>query len=1737
MTLPGKYPPVDPRRAPELRRVLLRDTAAMAAFWQGAFEGKGADRALIEIASRLFEESTSRLDKTPERDALAFFETFDFAPPLPKSAKGHVVFALKDDRSTPVEIATRSPLEIAARIGVGENAEIGKAPFETTQPMRIQPGRIAVVASVDPANDKIELAPDAVSTLEPDLEQRPQYTLQAAASGTSDVIAITPPAGLGPGDTLRVEMKAEPPKFLKIVEVSEDGRCQLAAQIGGAGVAQNTVRRITRQTSFDITAMPNLQEHGFYIGDKDLLNVEEPADITLKFDRTSVASALIAANVRFQIYGTRKDDITQNGDDPEPQWYDLVPLAGPGDDLVLRKAWNGTVDELKLSEDQEESARYIRIVPQGLLNSDAADSLIAETKGFRELTMGVKTRLPKGASDDTISQIAHNGAPLSLASPFNPFGAEPQRFDIFSVAAPEALTKRGATARLKFDMLDATVLSMKASTRSDVRHLFGLSRNGRLQVVDLSGANPIIRQISGPAGGDGSIDERFDPVGSFDAVPLDFAAGDISHDLVVATTQNGQSYVGVIQFDKTPGPADEPIQRVGDWQKLPDIEVNGLGQTPDGSPERPGLALLPHQVSNTEIQAELIAETSLKFYAIQIDRGGVPDPAGWVAVHEKGAGFAARLAPNVQRIEDSEFPNAANNHNAPWNRRGVLTTDAQGAIWRLARSGGQFVLHEVDTTPGNSTSLAGLIYNAGTELAVARVGNGRLQLVELALNNFGTAGVALAGPEIKAADGPVTALVALGSNAEEDQQPRVYAYTQGGAAGTLYCWDPEARTQQVIDIAGGRTVGVDQKVLPVFASARPFTGAVGNLPVLVMGGTQQKIFTYTPETVGVIGQVDWVPFRNVPNDLSDFAHAVRRRNQLTTEIEILTTGDAAFTRVGYVAGDPLNDDDDAIYAIGVGTDWAAPVEILTAANAAERAGVIDNSDVLTQDDGQAHGLLDDDLIFVSTTGDPPFNVFRVSVIDPDSVTLIAASDMTAAQFSDSLDDIGRNVTIQWRKADVAELAPADSALFHETLLIAAEPGITGFGGVIDQGGTPHELIVPDPRGVVLPGFSSVLVNGWTNAVPPNFASVPVLERAGQALSVVPVEVAARYANPQLSWEYFNGQGWKRLAVGFTDQTSNFAVSGEVSFTVPDDLSLVEIGGQEDFWIRARLVGGDYGQPKYIVTTVGPEQTITVDKSHMRPPEIARLSAAFHLPAELRPGVLVARNNRNDIDVTDANGVDGARLTAFQGVFQAPLTPHQGDLGLTPGLAILIGLTRRLATGSVSLLVKVDEGPPADAVQISVLGSDNRWTKASLTGPDPTHGLMLSGLLEFQLPVEPGQMRLLGKSLFWLRLDLKPGAELPRIKGLWLNGAPVGQSTSIRQELVGSILGEPKERFALLNTPVLPDTIELRLREDLSAEQVAKLRNFRGERAVLTDVANVPGTWVLWDRVDRLADQPSDARVYLADAAGNLQFGNGENGLMPTAGANKIRAFAYAQGGMRVETQAFAPAGATGSVEALERVLAPISIAGGRDLPGDAELVERIPDTLRHAGQGLSLADIEAMARDADNEIVHVRAFAPTGPGAKITIAVLARGKSRTPVYSRASRMALQRVLAARMSDAFGPDCLAVLSAPILSLEVDIKLIARDGQGAALDAAASEKMRDFLHPSIGGPAGNGWPPGRPIYETDIRRALMHLPGLDRIGAILIQRKGKVPYATTIGGTEVIGVTDTRDIRIVLTEGAP
>lgn len=71
--------------------------------------------------------------------------------------------------------------------------------------------------------------------------------------------------------------------------------------------------------------------------------------------------------------------------------------------------------------------------------------------------------------------------------------------------------------------------------------------------------------------------------------------------------------------------------------------------------------------------------------------------------------------------------------------------------------------------------------------------------------------------------------------------------------------------------------------------------------------------------------------------------------------------------------------------------------------------------------------------------------------------------------------------------------------------------------------------------------------------------------------------------PIISWEYWNGNGWRLLSpspsASATKREKNDVTITSFNFECPFDIEKCSVNGSENYWIRIRLVSGDYGKMK------------------------------------------------------------------------------------------------------------------------------------------------------------------------------------------------------------------------------------------------------------------------------------------------------------------------------------------------------------------------------------------------------------------------------------------------------------------------------------------------------------------------------------------------------------------------------
>ncbi len=614
---------------------------------------------------------------------------------------------------------------------------------------------------------------------------------------------------------------------------------------------------------------------------------------------------------------------------------------------------------------------------------------------------------------------------------------------------------------------------------------------------------------------------------------------------------------------------------------------------------------------------------------------------------------------------------------------------------------------------------------------------------------------------------------------------------------------------------------------------------------------------------------------------------------------------------------------------------------------------------------------------------------------------------------------------------------------------------------------------------------------------------------------ISVEGAVIENEPKLAWEYFDGEGWRSLELEDDPNVDpnvdprHFLGSGDIVFTVPDDLAMGEVAGQEDYWIRTRLAGGDFGRPTYPLEFVDGQFVIGIDIDSVLPPEITSIEATFESVESTQVEHLLVKNNLDFRNYTQASQVENANFELLEDAnkLNGYLSLDQQETRLSQK-ALYFGFNKPFDISPLSIFIDAEEQDKKIDISFEILGRDD-WKKVNAI--DETNGFHRRGFLQIFVDREPRLARLFGRESYWLRARSHSSSIdwSPSLVGVYINAVSAKQAKTIEQEILGSSAGEPDLRVGLSKLPVIQDSLELRIKENLSDEEKDNLlidaqnqqQHGRFIQPIRTfEKLSLEGEWVLWQRVDSFLGKKPDDRIYLLDhASGEIKFGNSRQGRIPTAGSNNIRAIRYQTGGgIKSNVAAYTITGLKSGVEGVESVTNPIQAAGGTDAPTIEEQVTGAPARLRSFDQALSPPDIEALLVSTSPNLIRARCAFPKAPGDPIHVAVLMRNGNRCPQPTLAERDALAELILNHSWGGLKDGDIKVTGPEYVSVQLKLQLRATSNEKIAeLERVATDRISLLLHPIDGGPSGEGWQFGRRLWELDILRALAELPSFDSV----------------------------------------
>jgi predicted phage baseplate assembly protein len=298
---------------------------------------------------------------------------------------------------------------------------------------------------------------------------------------------------------------------------------------------------------------------------------------------------------------------------------------------------------------------------------------------------------------------------------------------------------------------------------------------------------------------------------------------------------------------------------------------------------------------------------------------------------------------------------------------------------------------------------------------------------------------------------------------------------------------------------------------------------------------------------------------------------------------------------------------------------------------------------------------------------------------------------------------------------------------------------------------------------------------------------------------------------------------------------------------------------------------------------------------------------------------------------------------------------------------------------------------------------------------------------------------------------------------------------------------------------------------------------------------VTEVWVKWNPQPNFYSSGPQSRDYVLDRAfGRLLFGDGVNGRILPAG-DAVQAATYLTGGGAAgNVPAKTITQMLGSVSGVQGVTNVRAAEGGSDGETLAEFGARAANTLRTRGRALTANDYETMARKASSAVGAAYALPAHDNNGRprpgwVTLHIIPRSLDEQPLPSFGLREEVRLYIDARAPAAVaGLNQVNVTGPQYLPVDVRVTLAPFDpSEAATVEQAARTALETFLHPLYGGPNGQGWPPGRSVYLSDVAAALSGIAGLDYVEDLELYKNNVLQQEQlTVGPDQIVAAGQIR-----------
>lgn len=568
-------------------------------------------------------------------------------------------------------------------------------------------------------------------------------------------------------------------------------------------------------------------------------------------------------------------------------------------------------------------------------------------------------------------------------------------------------------------------------------------------------------------------------------------------------------------------------------------------------------------------------------------------------------------------------------------------------------------------------------------------------------------------------------------------------------------------------------------------------------------------------------------------------------------------------------------------------------------------------------------------------------------------------------------------------------------------------------------------------------------------------------------------VAEVYAD-EISMEYYNGTGWKKLPVQtpvgnlFRDDSSGHC---RISFVCPEDWKRTETGGYDGACIRIQLLRADncYFQP-----------------------------SMHHCPVITDMKVSYTYENRYERP---------KRLISFQGSRKWDITNRMAEDDVCPVLlrsnyndtSLYIGFDKKMVDGPVGLLFRIGETEQEIRGKRAFYYS-TREGFSRLKYTDRTDGLNHTGTILFMPPTDMARCTLEGQEAYWIKItdeDLyleKNPERRPLIQEIALNAVEVDNIETLNEEEYYIDAYGPDMSFPLTATNILRVDVWVNETADYTVGDMKRIlmEYPKSSYAEYDAHGEIREFYIKWEEVDSFDRSKSTDRHYVVDRMNNrLYFGDGINVKIPRATRGPaFKVVIKCCDGASANLTRNQVDDTMGNLQFVEEIRNPIQAYGGMDMETVEEALRRGTTILNTRRRLITTMDYEREVLDYSHGISQVKVISGQKKDGSydpnsVTVVLLMEDYKDGRFSFVNLRKRLKDHLTKRCELTISPTDLEVVEPLFVEVSVEawIRVVDED-DSFEIQQRLIEMLNDYLDPV----KNNGWEIGRDVVESQIELKL-------------------------------------------------